>query len=72
MMAADRARFDAIFFDLDGTLIDSQTTPSRTNMASSYWNNWSGFPGNQEGWFWAYLLNGYRVKVSGTVVKEKP
>ena len=25
----------------------------------------------QESWFWAYVLNGYRVKVRGTVVKER-
>ena len=38
---------------IDGVLIDSQSTPSRTDMASSYWNNWTGYPSGQDGWFWA-------------------
>jgi len=25
----------------------------------------------QERWFWAYVLNGYKVQVSGTVLKKK-
>ena len=26
----------------------------------------------KESWFWAYILNGYKVQVSGTVIKKKP
>ncbi|MGH7288042.1 MAG: hypothetical protein ACREI8_08515 [Myxococcota bacterium] len=26
----------------------------------------------QESWFWAYVLNGYRVHVKGTVLRERP
>lgn len=36
---------------IDGTLIDSQTTPARTDMRV-WWDAWSGFPAGQEGWFW--------------------
>lgn len=27
-------------------------------------------PSIEESWFWAYILNGYKTKVSGTVVKD--
>jgi chitodextrinase len=36
---------------IDGSLVDTETTPSRTNMRQ-YWDTWQGFPGGQEGWFW--------------------
>ena len=37
---------------IDGALIDTETSSARTNMATSYWNNWTGFPSGQQGWFW--------------------
>ena len=37
---------------VDGALIDTETSTARTNMATSYWNNWTGFPTGQQGWFW--------------------
>jgi chitodextrinase len=36
---------------IDGVLIDTEASPARTNMRQ-YWDNWSGFPANQRGWFW--------------------
>lgn len=36
---------------IDGSLIDTETTPARTNMRN-YWNSWTGFPSGQEGWFY--------------------
>lgn len=36
---------------LDGSLQDTQTTTSRTNMATTYWDGWSGF-GVNAGWGW--------------------
>ena len=33
-------------------LIDFETSARRTNMATSYWDSWTGFPANQRGWFW--------------------
>lgn len=36
---------------IDGRLVDTETTPVRTNMRQ-WWTTWSGFPANQEGWFW--------------------
>ncbi len=36
---------------IDGTLIDTETSNVQTNMASSYWDNWTGFGGAQNGWF---------------------
>ena len=36
---------------IDGALVASETTPSRTDMRQ-YWDNWNGFPGQQRGWFW--------------------
>ena len=26
----------------------------------------------KESWFWAYILNGYKVHISGTVIKKRP
>lgn len=37
---------------IDGALVATETSNRRTNMESTYWNNWTGFPGGQEGWFW--------------------
>jgi chitodextrinase len=37
---------------VDGMLIDTETSSARTNMATTYWNNWTGFPAGQQGWFW--------------------
>lgn len=37
---------------IDGVLIDSENTPARTNMWTTYWQNWTGFPTEQPGWFW--------------------
>jgi chitodextrinase len=36
---------------IDGSLIDTETSSARTNMRQ-WWNNWSGFPSAQRGWFW--------------------
>lgn len=35
---------------LDGSLQDTQTTTSRTNMATTYWDSWTGYPANQNNW----------------------
>lgn len=49
---------------VDGGLLSIQTSDRRTNMRTAYWNNWTGFPDGQEGWFWgaekqaAILTNG--------------
>ncbi len=37
---------------VDGSLIATETTPARTNMATAYWNNWTGFPFGGDGWFY--------------------
>ena len=39
---------------VDGVLQDTVNTGSRTNMATSYWDSWTGYPvtGEQEGWLW--------------------
>jgi hypothetical protein len=37
---------------INGVLIDSEDTPARTNMWTTYWQNWTGFPTEQPGWFW--------------------
>jgi chitodextrinase len=37
---------------VDGALVDTQVSSARTNMATAYWNNWTGFAANQRGWFW--------------------
>lgn len=37
---------------IDGSLEDEETTTARTNMASTYWDSWSGFTSGQNGWFW--------------------
>lgn len=34
---------------IDGALVGTETTTARTNMASTYWDSWAGFP--QAGWF---------------------
>jgi len=36
---------------IDGTLIDTETSNGCVNMRQ-WWDGWSGFPGNQQGWFW--------------------
>lgn len=36
---------------VDGIQIGTETSTSRTNMATSYWDSWSGYPVNQDGWF---------------------
>jgi hypothetical protein len=35
---------------LDGVLQDTQTSNVRTNMATSYWDTWTGWPTNQQNW----------------------
>lgn len=35
---------------LDGTLADTQTSSARTNMATSYWDSWTGYPSGQQNW----------------------
>lgn len=37
---------------LDGTLVDTQTSDVRTNMATTYWNSWTGWPTGQQNWMW--------------------
>ncbi len=36
---------------IDGVLIGVETSFARTDMRA-YWDEWSGFPVGQEGWFW--------------------
>lgn len=36
---------------VDGTLQDTENSTSRTNMATTYWDSWTGFPAAQTGWF---------------------
>lgn len=36
---------------IDGSLIDTETSPVRTDMRF-WWDAWPGFPAGQEGWFW--------------------
>lgn len=36
---------------IDGELVDSELTPTRANMRT-WWDGWSGFPADQEGWLW--------------------
>lgn len=36
---------------IDGVIVDAELVDSRVNMRQ-WWDNWSGFPNNQEGWFW--------------------
>ncbi len=38
---------------IDGAQVASETSTSRTNMATSFWNGWTGYPNNEEGWFYA-------------------
>jgi hypothetical protein len=35
---------------IDGALIDTELSPGRTDM-TQWWSSWSGYPQNQEGWF---------------------
>lgn len=35
---------------VDGSLVSTQTTTSRTNMATTYWDSWTGYPANQNCW----------------------
>lgn len=39
---------------VDGVEQDTETSTARTNMYTTYWQNWTGFPvgGAQNGWFW--------------------
>lgn len=37
---------------LDGSLQDTQTSSARTNMATTYWDSWTGYPANQNNWMW--------------------
>lgn len=37
---------------VDGTEIGTETSTARTNMATSYWDSWTGYTVNQDGWFW--------------------
>jgi hypothetical protein len=36
---------------IDGVMYATETSTARTNMWSSYWQTWSGFPAAQTGWF---------------------
>ncbi len=36
---------------IDGVLTATEMSTARTDMRQ-YWNNWSGFPAGQQGWFW--------------------
>lgn len=36
---------------VDGIQIGTETSTARTNMATSYWDSWSGYPVDQDGWF---------------------
>ncbi|MEM7349954.1 MAG: LamG-like jellyroll fold domain-containing protein [Acidobacteriota bacterium] len=36
---------------IDGSLIATETSPARTDLRF-WWDAWSGFPADQEGWFW--------------------
>ncbi|MDJ0710593.1 MAG: hypothetical protein QNJ14_09395, partial [Woeseiaceae bacterium] len=38
---------------IDGSLVDVETSFSRTDMAATYWNTWSAFPAGEAGWFFA-------------------
>ncbi len=37
---------------IDGALIATETSNLRTNMWTTYWSSWPGFPPGQAGWFW--------------------
>lgn len=37
---------------IDGVQVDTETTTSCPNMATAFWNNWTGYPNGEEGWFW--------------------
>ena len=37
---------------VDGVEVDNETsTGSQTNMATTYWDSWTGFPAAQQGWY---------------------
>ena len=48
---------------VDGALIATETSTSRTNMATTYWDGWTGYPNNEQGWFFR-LRNRLRMAVS--------
>jgi len=35
---------------IDGELVDSESSTARTNMASNYWDAWTGFPVGERNW----------------------
>lgn len=37
---------------VDDVLQDTVNTGSRTDMAATYWDSWTGFPVGQQGWMW--------------------
>lgn len=37
---------------VDGTLQNTDRTDVRTNMATTYWDSWTGFPLDEQGWYW--------------------
>lgn len=37
---------------VDGAMHASETTTQCPNMATGFWNNWTGFPNDQRGWYW--------------------
>jgi len=37
---------------VDGVLIGTEQSDVRTNMATTYWDSWTGYPAGEEGWFW--------------------
>jgi hypothetical protein len=46
---------------VDGTQAATETSTARTNMQSSYWTSWTGFPANQQ--FWCF--GGEKLSVLG-------
>lgn len=37
---------------VDGSLQDTVNSDVRTNMATSYWDSWTGYPASQGNWIW--------------------
>jgi len=37
---------------VDGALVATETSNVRTNMWTTYWSSWPGYPSGQAGWFW--------------------
>jgi hypothetical protein len=37
---------------VDAVLQDTVNSDVRTNMATTYWDSWTGFPNNQQNWMW--------------------